>query len=100
MGDVYVTQVPVQRSVWTLYSNGGFLFGWACVAFAPLYVLLVFCSGRVHRLAASRGGEGAGWGGRWVHDTFSAMPDDGDKGHGGGEGWDDGFTEMSDGASP
>jgi len=47
-GDVYVTQIPVQPAVWTLYAHGGFVFGWLCLALVPCCCVLA-CFGREAR---------------------------------------------------
>ena len=44
----FVTQIPVQKRVWTLYADGGgWLFGWLCVACTPLYALFAIFASRL-----------------------------------------------------
>ena len=41
--EIYMTEIPVQRHVWTAYRNaGGWLFGWICLGFIPFYCALAY----------------------------------------------------------
>ena len=40
LGDVWTAQIPIQPRVTTVYSRGGWAFGWVCLGMAPLYALL------------------------------------------------------------
>jgi apolipoprotein N-acyltransferase len=39
--DVHTFEVPVQTGIGTVFGSGGWMFGWVCVGFSPVVILLL-----------------------------------------------------------